>query len=271
MMPPTNTIDMRREPLGSTSNFRRVQTGELLKYPRQVSRDSLRYSEIARSFSVEIRILELLQGHPRIVRYFGQGVGEGDERGIRLAEANQGDLQQYLDEHWEEIPENVRRSWCLQVVESVAYIHSRGVIHSDLRPENFLVHAKETGTLELWLCDFGGSTCKNLELDGRSLPDSGFSDPNSPWESTPQTDIFSVGSILYTILTGHWPYRGRGPFSSLDEKYNYERKADDLFRKRQFPEVDKLFAGDVIMKCWEHAYATAEHLLKDILRHAQDA
>ena len=46
-----------------------------------------------------------------------------------------------------------------------------GVIHSDLRPENFLVDASTPTSFDLWLCDFGESVCKELDIDGGSLPD----------------------------------------------------------------------------------------------------
>ncbi|KAJ3578069.1 hypothetical protein NPX13_g2494 [Xylaria arbuscula] len=133
-------------------------------------------------------------------------------RGLLLAEASHGSLQRYLEENHDTISTPIRRKWCRQVVESIAYIHGRGVIHSDLRPDNFLVHAITPKSLDLWLCDFGGSTCEKLGLDGKHLPDPGFFNPNSEWVSTTATDIFSVGSILYAILTGHWPYRAPGPF-----------------------------------------------------------
>jgi len=127
--------------------------------------------------------------------------------GLLLAEANHGSLQHFLDTQNDTLPLSLRKSLFRKAIESLAYIHSRGVIHSDLRPENYLVHSSSPTAFDLWLCDFGGSVCKELDLDGGNHPDSGFFDPNSPWESTIDTDIFSLGSVLYAIVTGHWPYR----------------------------------------------------------------
>lgn len=280
-------VDMATNFSGSTSEFARVGSGVVLKYPRAVPQETRAYEDIAKNFVVEIQILKLLQ-HPRIVklvfrcwrrftpiddlhRYLGENKPQGDPRGILLAEANRGDLQRYLDEHWNDITPWVRKSWCLQVVESVAYIHARGVIHSDIRPENFLVHEKKPGDPELWLCDFGGSTCDKLGLDGGHLPDPGFFDPRSDWTSTPNTDIFSVGSVLYSILTGHWPYREAGPFASAEERDDYGVKVDELFGQGQFPDVDELFAGKVILKCWNNEYTTAEDLVVDVRNCMQDS
>ncbi|EQK98442.1 Protein kinase-like domain protein [Ophiocordyceps sinensis CO18] len=251
---------------GSTSELFRVGDGIVLKQPRVILRASKLYDNLTRgidtSFSVEQQILEILD-HPRIVRYLGRNNGQGDPRGILLAEANHGNLQRYLDEH-SKIPMSVRKSWCLQAVEAIAYIHHRGVIHSDLRPENFLIHATTPGTLDMLLCDFGGSTCDRLGLDGGHLPDPGFYDPNSGAESTHQTDIFSIASVLYVILTGHWPYRGPGPFKTGKEMEDYGLEVDDLFERGRFPDVDGLFAGEVILKCWRNEYASADDVLDDV-------
>lgn len=147
------------------------------------------------------------------------------------------------------------------MVEAVAYVHSKGIIHSDLRPENILVHATTELSLDLWLCDFGGARCDELGLSGHSLPDDPFFDPRLPWKSAPAIDIFSLGSIIYTILTGHWPYReGKSPVT-MDEKCLYEAEVNEKFAASVFPDVSVLKGGKVIKGCWDHQYQTAEEVL----------
>lgn len=136
------------------------------------------------------------------------------------------------------------------------------MIHSDLRPENFLVHATTPTSLDLQLCDFGGSTYEKLGLDGGSLPDWGFFDPNSEPESSEVADIFSIASILYTILTGHWPYRRPGPFETGEELEEYRQLVDGLFRRGEFPDLDGIWGGVVIMKCWMNEYTSAQDVLQ---------
>ncbi|KAG9247661.1 kinase-like domain-containing protein, partial [Calycina marina] len=186
--------------------------------------------------------------------------------GLLLAEASHGSLQRYLDNHYDTIPLSLRKKWFLQAIESVAYIHNRGVIHSDLRPDNFLVHSTDPTSLDLWLCDFGAATCEEqLGLAVGGLPDAGVFDPNSKWEPTPATDIFSLGSVLYTILKGHWPYRAlRGSFDSLEEMEQYETLVDDRFKQGIFPDVKGLFGGEVIMGCWSQKYSDMNKILEDV-------
>lgn len=148
-------------------------------------------------------------------------------------------------------------------------MHEKGVIHSDLRPANMLVHSKElvplgqpipSTDLTLWLCDFGGALCQNLGLDGGYLPDDPFFDPRQPWEATPATDIFSLGSIFYNIMTGCWPY-WQGPAPRGDERVAYQERVNRLFSKGLFPDVTNVCGGTVIAGCWEHRFKTAQEVV----------
>jgi serine/threonine protein kinase len=154
-----------------------------------------------------------------------------------------------------------RKKWCHQSAEAVAFIHSRGVIHSDLRPENFLVHETAPGCLELLLCDFGGAICKELGLDGSQLPNDPFYDPTQGSEITTNLDIFSLGAIFYTILTGYWPYRTRTFVSEGDDYLDYVDKVNSLFRQGRYPDVTGLVGGKVVMDCWMKEFTTVAQVL----------
>lgn len=199
----------------------------------------------------------------RLITYISRLLGrQTTPRGLLLAEASHGGLQQYLDNN--EISKQLRQKWFQQAIECVVYVHSKGVIHSDLRPENFLIHEASPDALELLLCDFGGSVCEELGIDGEGLPDAGFSEPGCHDTPTPSTDIFSLGSVLYTIVTGHWPYREPGGlFRSQEAKEEYENRVNDLFGRQEFPEVKDLYGGDIIARCWAKEYKTAADALRD--------
>lgn len=170
-----------------------------------------------------------------------------------FTQANYGDLQRYLDSHNELISDNLRLRWRLQAAEAVAYLHSKDVIHSDLRPDNFLLHIhNDNDGPDLVLCDFGGSYCKTSDkiVDGGHLPDTGFFNPTKEWISTEDTDIFALGSVFYTIMTGHWPYKSPGMFVSVEELEQYEEKVNELFMRGAFPPIEELLGGDIIYDCW---------------------
>lgn len=190
-----------------------------------------------------------------MIRYLGFSE---DPRGLLFVEASDGNLQAYLEDHNDAIGIGLRIKWRRQSLEAICYVHEKGVIHSDLRPENYLLHTTHNSTLDLYLCDFGGSVCGNI--DGGNLPDSGFFDPRKPWVSTPATDIFSLGSIFYTIMTGHWPHQSARRFKSAEEKYQYQERVDTLFLKGIFPSTANLIGGAVIQGCWDGKYEDAKSL-----------
>ncbi len=85
--------------------------------------------------------------------------------------------------------------------------------------------------------------------------------PRIPWESTPAVDIFSLGSIVYTILTGCWPYRDGPSPVTVQDKTAYEIYVNQMFAAGMFPDVSMLRGGNVIQGCWKHRYTTAEQVL----------
>jgi serine/threonine protein kinase len=197
--------------------------------------------------------------------------------GILLSEASHGNLQKFIDSHNTTIDASLRWRLAEQAAEAITHIHKNGVIHSDLRPENFLVHdsgersADGLTFFDLWLCDFGGSTCEVPKLDGGHMPDTPFFDPRiTSWESKPATDIFSLGSVIYVIMTGYWPFRTSPPPGTAKDMDVYRDEVDKLFKKGAFPDVSGLQGGDVIWGCWEYRYTSAAEVLNDLSTRNRD-
>ena len=107
-----------------------------------------------------------------VYRYLGEY-----NSGIILSEASHGTLQAYIDVNNANIPISQRWDFCEQLTEATAHIHSKSMIHSDMRPDNVLVHQVAHSPVSLWLNDFGGSTYEELQLDGGHLPDFPFTGP----------------------------------------------------------------------------------------------
>ncbi len=161
-------------------------------------------------------------------------------------------MQQYLDAQGESINLRLRLKWCVEASAALAYCHARRVFHCDLRPDNMLLDAE----LDLSLCDFGGS--KNDDYDGEGLPDFGFFDPRiDSLDVTSDTEIFGLGSSMYTILVGHLPH-GPSILQTAKERLNYAHTFELLALVGEFPDTSEIIGGDIIKDCWDQKIKSAE-------------
>jgi serine/threonine protein kinase len=125
-------------------------------------------------------------------------------------------------------------------------LHIVRVIHGDVKPENILLD--ESG--KAYPIDFSGS-CVDEE-QGSAFEGVRFCMPRS-WEddSTVQTDLFALGPTLYEIMTGTQPYR------DLEDDV-----VEAKFKQGEFPSVDSLLCGRVILQCWESTVGSADDVHK---------
>jgi serine/threonine protein kinase/Tol biopolymer transport system component len=167
--------------------------------------------DLEKRFAVERDILASLE-HPHIARLYDAGI---DPKGLPYfaMEYVQGQaLTDWCDAHRLGIPE--RLGLILQVLEAVQFAHEKQIIHRDLKPSNILV--TETGQVSL--LDFGVSKLLRAADDadqpqltsiyGRALtPD--YASPELLHGNIvdARSDIYSVGVLLYEMLTGVRPYR----------------------------------------------------------------
>jgi serine/threonine protein kinase len=178
--------------------------------------------------------------------------------GLLLREANCGDLQSYMEKS--EIPNDLRKKWSIQLAEAVAYIHDNGVIHMNLSTTNVLVHQTDQ-TIDVILADFGGSKCPILQLSGGLIPDDLYLDPQLTKFDVPRVDVFSLGVIIYIIITGQYPFH-QGPVPENEEWYVYSGRVQKLYKDGSFPDLSNVPFGEVIAGCCcERRFETAREVL----------
>ncbi|MBN2798435.1 MAG: protein kinase [Deltaproteobacteria bacterium] len=105
-----------------------------------------------------------------------------------------------------------------ELIDALSHLHTRGVLHRDLKPENILLHTGEDGRRHVWLADLGLAKTANTlaQRKGRVEGTPGFMAPEQllglPREYGPWTDLFSVGVVLWELVTGALPFPiGRSP------------------------------------------------------------
>jgi serine/threonine protein kinase/tetratricopeptide (TPR) repeat protein len=167
--------------------------------------------DLEERFARERDILASLE-HPHIARLYDAGI---DPHGLPYLsmEYVQGELlTDWCDAQRLDIRARLRLF--LQVLEAVQYAHERHVIHRDLKPSNILV----TKTGQVRLLDFGIATLlDNGEVAGKTPLTTVYGHALTPIYSSPElirgdpvtakSDIYSLGVVLFELLTGDRPYR----------------------------------------------------------------
>jgi serine/threonine protein kinase len=110
------------------------------------------------------------------------------------------------------------------VCEALAYMHEQGVVHRDLKPTNIMVCRDRT----IRLMDFGiamSAGSRQVTLGGGFTPAMGTPDYMAPEQVTnrkcdERTDIYSLGVILYEMLTGVVPFQNENPWTAMNDRVN---------------------------------------------------
>jgi serine/threonine-protein kinase len=155
--------------------------------------------------------------HPKVMRVFG---GEERSRVYMVMEWCEGRLlRQILEEG--PLPQARAIRIAVEVLEALEYIHLNGVAHRDLKPENIMVDAEDN----IKLIDFGIAS----DSAARRLTYANFTatlgTPNyiSPEQvrgkrGDGRSDIFSMGVILYEMLSGKLPFSGPNPLAAMNDR-----------------------------------------------------
>ena len=153
----------------------------------------------------EIELLKTLD-HPNIVRLLE--VYESDERVYLVFEYKNGDLYNYIQTKGP-VSEMIAMEIFRQLVDAVDYCHKKNVVHLDIKLENILI---DDSTLEIHLADFGFAcyfeegTTKLEKWCGSPFTVAPEIITRTPYD--PRTvDIWALGSVLYTILNGSYPFQ----------------------------------------------------------------
>jgi len=151
-----------------------------------------------------------------------------------------------------------------QIAEGLAEAHRLGVVHRDLKPQNVMIDSEGNAKI----MDFGiarSLKAKGITATGVMIGTPEYMSPEQVEGKgvDPRSDIYSLGVILYEMVTGRVPFEGETPLS-VAVKQKTERARDPRELNAQIPEA----LSRVILKCMEkekeERYQTAGELLADL-------
>lgn len=163
-------------------------------------------SEYVDRFRREARAVARLN-HPHIVTVIDRG--ESDGRQYIVFEHVEGENLKELVARTGPLPVRRAIDLAIQIARALSFAHANGVVHRDVKPQNVLIRdgsAKVT--------DFGIARADDLELESAQTTTGtvlGTGDYISPEQArgeraNEQSDVYSLGALLFELLTGHVPY-----------------------------------------------------------------
>jgi serine/threonine-protein kinase len=167
-------------------------------------------------FLREIAALQQLD-HPHIVRFFEAGVQDGHH--FYAMEFVEGATFEKLVLQSGRLPWAEVLDMALQICPALKHAHDRGIIHRDIKPSNLIRAAyPEPGFVKL--TDFGIAqvfATSHLTETGAVVGTGEYISPEQAAgkQATRRSDLYSLGIVLYTLLTGRTPFQGKSPAELL--------------------------------------------------------
>jgi serine/threonine protein kinase len=222
-------------------------------------------------FKEEIKTAARLD-HPNIVPiYF---VGEQDGLYYFVMKYLEGaSISQHLGTHGP-FPEEKARMVLASVAEALAYAHSRGIIHRDIKAGNVMISPKAVPTL----LDFGVARSQEsaeVTRPGQIIGTAEYMAPEQ-WcgHVDPRSDLYSLGVLLHSMLTGSLPFAGPNAMSLMKAHQELEPPSMREVAPHLSDEIERIYAwcmtkelaervpdGDTLAKALRGEFPVPDHVL----------
>ena len=226
-----------------------------LKFGRQLGADRVRLMR-------EAQALDRIK-HPNVVRYLGAGLDDLGDPYFAMEWLDGESLEQRQNRAPLDLAQI--EDLALQVLGGLAACHELGIVHRDIKPGNlFLVGA---AALQVKLVDFGvayfGEQMTRLTRTRELVGTLHYMSPEQVTTEGPvdlRTDLYSLGVVLYQLVTGSVPYGGTNAMTVLF-KITSEPLVRPGWLRRGMPPVLEQVIMRAMERDLERRYQTAEEML----------
>ena len=153
------------------------------------------------------------------------------------------------------------------IAEAVQYAHEQGVLHRDLKPSNVLLDERD----RVRITDFGlakrSADSHDLTDVGQILGTPAYMAPEQAagQGASPASDVYSIGAILYELITGRAPFAGETPLATLMQLRDSDPLPPSLLNPR-IPRDLATICLTALEKSADKRYASAAALATDLKR-----
>ena len=217
--------------------------------------------EYVERFRREARAVAQLS-HPNIVTVIDRG--EDERRQYIVFEYVEGENLKQLLERTGPMPVRDALLLALQMARALAFAHGRGLIHRDVKPQNVLLNADGQAKMT----DFG--IARSIDVQGVTITGTvlGTSEYIAPEQARgervdAQTDVYSLGVVLYELLVGGVPYEGE-TFVTVALKHVNEPVPPVLERRPDVPPRVALAVERAMAKSPDERFSSMEELVDEL-------
>ena len=203
--------------------------------------------------------------HPNIVSIFDRGESEDGTYYIAMEYLPGGTLKNRILKRGA-LPARTAAAVALQMAEALRAAHERDVIHRDIKPHNILI----TGLGDVKVTDFGiarAAASSTMTRTGHILGTAHYISPEQAMGEPvgPASDLYSLGVVLYEMLTGELPYDADTPLGIAMKHVNgHLRQPKEL--NPAVPEGINAITLRLLAKNPEDRYASDSELIEDLER-----
>ncbi len=200
--------------------------------------------------------------HPHIVKIL-DAVMEGDINYMVMEYVEGSTLEQYADVD-SLLPISKIAEITYKCCKALEYAQYQGVIHRDIKPANILLQ----GETDIKISDFGSAAIQNqqtTQVSGVGSP--AYMSPEQVKELplTHQTDIYSLGVVMYKLLTGKLPFEASNNFSMIYQIINLEPPLPSTFRP-EIPQEMDMIVRRAMEKDTAKRYQAWDEFARDLVR-----